>query len=196
MDFWTLQLIAFLIAIPTASFAEWYLHKHFMHRITLISGPFKAHAQVHHRVFRSDRSYLVQPGIRMKDTTFSWWLLPMLLVLASPVILILETLGIHATLGLLAAVGLYYAAFETFHYCMHSPSGLFFENMGFFRFLNKHHLIHHKYMHKNLNVVFPFADKFFDSLLLESPQDLSEGLTAIARETRDSHRRSLQTVTE
>ena len=37
------------------------------------------------------------------------------------------------------------------------------------RVLNGHHLLHHRYMHKNFNVVLPLADFFLGTLLLRSP---------------------------
>ena len=42
------------------------------------------------------------------------------------------------------------------------------ERSGIFFRLNGHHLLHHRYMHKNFNVVFPLADLCFGTLLVRS----------------------------
>ncbi len=37
-----------------------------------------------------------------------------------------------------------------------------------FQRLNGHHLLHHRYMHKNFNVVFPLADLVLGTLMLRA----------------------------
>jgi len=55
-----------------------------------------------------------------------------------------------------ACIG-YYAAYEYIHWCMHLPRKRYVERSGIFFRLNGHHLLHHRYMHKNFNVVFPLG---------------------------------------
>ena len=52
----------------------------------------------------------------------------------------------------------YYCTYEYMHWCMHLPKSRRIENSWLFRRLNGHHLLHHRYMHKNFNVVLPLAD--------------------------------------
>ena len=42
------------------------------------------------------------------------------------------------------------------------------ERSGIFFRLNGHHLLHHRYLHKNVNVVLPLADLCLGTLLLRS----------------------------
>jgi hypothetical protein len=65
-------------------------------------------------------------------------------------------------------IALYYAAYEFIHWCMHLPKARRVETWWMFRRLNGHHLLHHRYMHKNFNVVLPLADLLFGTLLLRS----------------------------
>lgn len=51
---------------------------------------------------------------------------------------------------------------------MHLPRRRNVERTGLFFRLNGHHLLHHRYMHKNFNVVFPLADLLLGTLLLRS----------------------------
>ncbi len=62
----------------------------------------------------------------------------------------------------------YYAAYEYMHWCMHLPKSRRVERSWIFYRLNGHHLLHHRYMHKNYNVVMPFADLCLGTLLLRS----------------------------
>jgi sterol desaturase/sphingolipid hydroxylase (fatty acid hydroxylase superfamily) len=52
---------------------------------------------------------------------------------------------------------------------MHLPKMRFVEKTNLFRKLNGHHLLHHRYMNRNYNVVLPFADLIFGTLLRRSP---------------------------
>jgi sterol desaturase/sphingolipid hydroxylase (fatty acid hydroxylase superfamily) len=71
-------------------------------------------------------------------------------------------------LGALLACGSYYGAYEYMHWCMHLPKKRDIERSGIFFRLNGHHLLHHRYMHKNFNVVLPLADLCLGTLLLRS----------------------------
>jgi len=74
--------------------------------------------------------------------------------------------------GILAGAALacaaYYGAYEYMHWCMHLPRKRNIERSGIFFRLNGHHLLHHRYMGKNFNVVLPLADLCFGTLLLRS----------------------------
>ena len=65
-------------------------------------------------------------------------------------------------------VALYYVGYEGLHYLMHKPTFPFIEHSGFFKFIKRHHAIHHVYMDKNLNVLLPIADFCLGSLVLDA----------------------------
>jgi hypothetical protein len=54
------------------------------------------------------------------------------------------------------------------HWCMHLPRKRNVERSGIFFRLNGHHLLHHRYMGRNFNVVFPLADLSLGTLLLRA----------------------------
>ena len=66
-----------------ASFFEWILHRFVMHRVLLISYPFRSHTLTHHRDFRSDASYHLRPNQSYESLTFAWWNAPLLIWLRS-----------------------------------------------------------------------------------------------------------------
>ncbi len=70
--------------------------------------------------------------------------------------------------GALLASSAYYSVYETLHWCMHQPGERSVERTGLFFRLNGHHLLHHRYMRKNFNVVLPLADLCLGTLLLRS----------------------------
>jgi hypothetical protein len=172
-QFILLQAAAFVVTFLYSSFFEWTLHRFFMHRKTFIEYPFKAHAQVHHQVFKSDKTYELQNPEDKWLITFAWWNYPLLLGLQSPIILAFELAGIHIALGAMMGMTFYYFAYEYLHFCMHKPEGRFFENWAAFKFINRHHTIHHKYMHRNLNVVFPLADLVLGTLILRPKHSMA-----------------------
>ena len=122
---------------------------------------FKGHAKVHHGLYRGDSSYVA--GDRDPDeVTLAWWLMPALPMAHIPAAIGLYFLfGLSSASGLLVAVVLYQTAFEYLHYCMHVPQGRWVDRRWLFRWINDHHVQHHRKHFTNLNVVLPIADFLF-----------------------------------
>jgi len=154
-----------------ASFFEWALHRFVMHRPTswcLYS--FRAHTLVHHHTFKADHTYHLAHEPDKETIPMAWWNGPVLiLVCLLPVVPLTLWFGQWALgLGALLAYVAYYGAYEYMHWCMHLPKRRRVERSWIFRRLNGHHLLHHRYMHKNFNVVLPLADLLLGTLLLRS----------------------------
>jgi hypothetical protein len=161
----------FLIATIYASFFEWILHKYFMHRpLGKLTYPFERHALTHHRIFKADPSYHLMREADKHTIPMAWWNGPVLIAIGIiPFLLAARFAGQWGLLAgaVLACIG-YYAAYEYAHWCMHLPRRRYVERSGIFFRLNGHHLLHHRYMHKNFNVVLPLADLCLGTLLLRS----------------------------
>jgi hypothetical protein len=142
-----------------------------MHRpLGKFTYPYVSHALVHHRIFKSDHTYHL---INEKDKLtipMAWWNGPVLVLICMlPFLLVALLSGKWGILcGAALACGLYYGAYEYMHWCMHLPRKRNVERSGIFFRLNGHHLLHHRYMGKNFNVVFPLADLCLGTLLLRS----------------------------
>jgi hypothetical protein len=164
--------VGFLCAVVYATFFEWLLHRYVMHRpIGKFRYPFEAHALIHHRVFKADHTYhLVHPK-DAKTIPMAWWNGPVLIALGMlPFVAVSWWLGRWGLLfGALPACAGYYATYEYIHWCMHLPKKRQLERSGIFFRLNGHHLLHHRYMGKNFNVVLPLADLLLGTMLLRSP---------------------------
>ena len=168
--FWA--ALSFIVAIAYASFFEWTLHRFVMHRpVGRFTYPFEAHALVHHRIFRADHTYHLMDEKDKHTIPMAWWNGPVL-VIASQVPFVVGAFWFGHAWGLLTgstlAIALYYGVYEYMHWCMHLPRKRSVERSGIFFRLNGHHLLHHRYMHKNFNVVLPLADLCLGTLLLRS----------------------------
>jgi hypothetical protein len=169
--------IGLLCGTVYASFFEWVLHRYVMHRpLGKFRYPFEAHALIHHHVFRADETYHLMNPKDAKTIPMAWWNGPVLVAVGvQPFVVAAWWLG-HW--WLLAGAGLacagYYAAYEYIHWCMHLPKKRTVERAGIFFRLNGHHLLHHRYMRKNFNVVLPLADLFLGTQLLRSPMHFKQ----------------------
>ncbi len=158
-------------AVVFASFFEWTLHRFVMHRpVGPFTYPFRAHALVHHQIFRADESYHLINEKDKETIPMAWWNGPVLVLLCSvPFAAVSWWFGRWGfLLGGAVTCGTYYAVYEYLHWCMHLPRKRAVERSGVFFRLNGHHILHHRYMHKNSNVVLPLADLFLGTLLLRS----------------------------
>jgi hypothetical protein len=171
IDFWTWAGIGLLFGIVASSFFEWTLHRYVMHhKLPWLKYSFERHTTVHHRVFKADETYKL---IREEDkhtVPMAWWNGPILIIVSQIPFAIAAWLcgNIGLLCGSFAVTCAYYAAYEYLHWCMHVPKKRSVENSGVFFRLNGHHLLHHRYMNRNFNVVLPAADLLMGTLLLRS----------------------------
>jgi hypothetical protein len=185
-----IAIATLLIGPFVLSFGEWLVHRYVLHRpLWFINFPYRAHALIHHHVFKGDDTYLLEN--RPKDEIaqakrkipMAYWaplvVVPLgtfpFLVVASVFALFYWWSAVFTIGGigfLLAAAS--FALYEYTHYCMHDPKGRWIERLKIFKWLDRHHRIHHLDPRSNLNVVmFPFliwsADRVFRTLRTEHP---------------------------
>ena len=168
--FW--PALGFVCAVVYASLFEWTLHRYLMHRpFGKFRYPFEKHALIHHRVFRADETYHLIHTKDAKTIPMAWWNGPVLVAVGIlPFIALAAWIGHWWLLaGMLPACAGYYGTYEYLHWCMHLPRKRHVERSGIFFRLNGHHLLHHRYMGKNFNVVLPLADLLLGTLLLRAP---------------------------
>ena len=154
-----------------ASFFEWALHRFVMHRpVGRFRYAFHAHALVHHQTFKADHTYHLIHEADRETIPMAWWNGPALITACLvPVIAVAWATGLWwLLLGAAVAFCAYYGVYEYMHWCMHLPKQRRLERSWLFQRLNGHHLLHHRYMHKNFNVVMPLADLCLGTLVLRS----------------------------
>ena len=164
------SVAGFASMVVYASFFEWAFHRFVMHKpLRFFSYPFNTHAMVHHQIFRADHTYHVQKKEDEVEIPMAWWNGPALIAATSPPFIIVAAFtSWWLLLGAIVAATAYYCTYEYLHWCMHKPKKRVVERSGIFFRLNGHHLLHHRYMHKNFNVVCPLADLLLGTLILRS----------------------------
>ena len=172
---WCLAGIA--VGVVFASFFEWTLHKYVMHRpVWNFRYAFQAHAVVHHQVFKAYKTYHLHDEKDKQTIPMAWWNGLVLVAIGTiPFALISWLIGQWSftghwglTVGGVIAFASYYGFYEYIHWCMHLPKARRVEKPRWFRKLNGHHLLHHRYMHKNFNVVLPLTDFLLGTLILRA----------------------------
>jgi hypothetical protein len=150
------------------SLIEWLLHRFVMHKnLKWFSYPFTAHTLVHHDKFKANHTYHGQHHPEdMHKIPMAWWNGIVMVTLSSLPAAILSIVSQSWSFILIsfAVGGLYYGAYEYIHWCMHLPKKRRLEMLWVFKWLNAHHLLHHRYMKRNFNVVLPFWDWIFGTL--------------------------------
>ncbi len=175
----SLCFVVAVLCLHYASVVEWVLHLRVMHMpVGKLTYPYKAHALTHHRIFRADNSYHLKDPKDKEKVRMAWWNGPVLVVIAAIpwdiVAAVLWMFGWQLECWIVCIVphmvlACYYGTYEYLHWCMHWSKKRRLEFSKFFRFLNGHHVLHHRCWNKNLNVVYPFADWLFGTLLIRSP---------------------------
>lgn len=163
--------IGFLMGTAFASFFEWAFHRFVMHQPRVgFRYPYERHALIHHRIFKADHTYHLIDDKDKHTIPMAWWNGPALIAVCEvPFLIIAAVTGNWGLpVGTLTAFVSYYAAYEYMHWCMHLPRRRHVERSGIFFRLNGHHLLHHRYMNRNFNVVLPLADLCLGTLLLRS----------------------------
>lgn len=160
------QAVAFVAVVLYGSFFEWTLHKYFMHRRAFIPYPFELHALIHHKIFQADETFHAQNEKMKEHVTFVPRDYLILLCVNAPVFFAFEWItGISIVVGGSLAILSYLLMFDFLHWTFHVPNNHVYEKLGPFRWIKRHHLLHHKYQNRNLNVVFPLADLVLGTLV-------------------------------
>lgn len=163
------NLAGFGGALIVNSFIEWAVHRFIMHKPSRLIPYGYEHVTTHHTTFGSGPSYVVlSDEMREAGLAFTWREYVLFPVGCSLIYLPLEWLvGRPIFLGAILAVFLGLVAFDIIHAHFHEPRGGWLERTGAFRFLNRHHRLHHERNWKNFNVTNPLADLCLGTLVTE-----------------------------
>jgi len=176
------NLAGFVGAVVVNSFVEWAVHRWVMHTRNPLVPYGYLHTTSHHATFGADATYeALNEGMLDHGVAFTWREFVLFPLFCAAIYVPVEiVLRRPVLLGCMAAVYAGLAAFNFLHYRFHVPAWrridrrlAWVERTGMFRFLNRHHLLHHERMDRNLNVVVPLADLCFGTL---SSDDMSPQL--------------------
>ena len=158
----SIDILIFAVALVYANLFEYAFHRWLMHRL---HGFVKREHMIHHGIFRGDHRYHVLRSEDRQFILFEWWQGPVIIGAHLPPFWAIGAITGRPVwwLGLLA-LGVYYAAYEYLHWCMHNPCNRSIERTALFRYLDRNHQLHHSQLRINFNVVAPFADLVFGTL--------------------------------
>lgn len=151
------ELAAFTLYFVYASFFEWFFHRYLFHSPKYVYRLFREHTLVHHQIYKSDATYHSHEN-HPEKVPMDWWAMPLMVLGHLPLFLLVQRLThVPSLWGGVAAIMIYFSLYELFHWAMHVPrASKFLSRFRVWRYLDAHHLVHHKYMLSNLNVIFPW----------------------------------------
>jgi sterol desaturase/sphingolipid hydroxylase (fatty acid hydroxylase superfamily) len=167
------ELPLILANLLLANFAIYFIHRDLGHRLRSFARLFyQRHSKEHHRFFSPSAVSWEEAS----DLRVVFFPLPLLLVVglaAGSVGWGVQALGARSAQAsaLFCTTLGYYLAYELIHFCDHLPEGHALTRVPGLRYMRAHHRAHHdpEKMHKmNFNIVFPFADIVFRSLIPRS----------------------------
>jgi hypothetical protein len=176
LDFVLLLMLDLLVW----SFVEWWVHRRVMHRhlpalvyrlAPYLEHAYRNHAVLHHRVFYS--VYDDEPDEDGRELNLRFHVRDnvaanLFLAPLHALYLLLNPLG---SLALVLLITAYMFAWNALHVEMHIPSNRWYFRHGVFRFLNRHHFLHHVRPHRNFNVVLPLADYLIGTVARPTAQE-------------------------
>jgi hypothetical protein len=176
---YTIQPLAWFVALAVLmSFIEHQIHRRLMHRKNMLSGRlpafkkmFEHHAILHHRHYHT--IFHDEPVPHGHDRHLRLSMTEGVLE-ALPISGLLATISWQAAMIFLSVVCLHHCIWNQIHMEMHKPEQRFFRHWSTYKFLARYHYLHHKYPHKNFNVVFPLADYVLGTHIRASTSDLED----------------------
>jgi len=171
----------FVVNMIVWSFVEWWVHRTIMHRRSLpafiyrlvpyFEAAFRNHAVLHHAVFYKTYDHEPDQHGRLLNLRFHVSDLVSSNLFVAPlhvVYLLIEPVG---SLALASMITIYMFTWNALHVEMHIPSNRWWFHHRVFRFLNRHHYLHHVYPGRNFNVVLPLADYLVGTVARPDPSE-------------------------
>lgn len=167
-----------LFSCVLMSFVEHQVHARMMHKPFFLSNRFEVfkkvflhHATLHHGTYAVN--FADEPVGRGEDKGIRLSVLEGVtesLVFAVPFALF----SVTGATAFVFVVALHHTIWNMIHLEMHKPEHRFFSQWPVYKYLARHHLMHHKYPSKNMNVVFPLADFVLGTNVRPKRSDLVE----------------------
>jgi len=174
-----IQPLAWLFVLAVfMSFIEHQVHRRLMHRKNLLSGRlpafkkiFEHHALLHHGHYHT--IFHDEPVPHGQDRHVRLSMTEGVLE-ALPIAALLTTISWQGAMTFVMVVCLHHFMWNQIHLEMHKPEQRFFSHWSVYKFLARYHYLHHRYPHKNFNVVLPLADYVLGTHIRASQADLEE----------------------
>jgi hypothetical protein len=179
MMHFAIQFLAwFAVLAVLMSFLEHLLHRSLMHRengfsrrFLSFNKMFEHHAILHHGQY--SKVFDDKPVAAGEDRHLRLSMREGFLEVL-PIAALLAVFSLEGAIILEIVVCLHHFIWNKIHIEMHKPEMRFFSNWPVYKFLARHHYLHHKHPEKNFNVVLPLADYVLRTNIRASRSDLNE----------------------
>jgi hypothetical protein len=167
----------FPVLIVLMSLIEHQVHQRLMHkkprflffrRLAVRNKIFTHHAVDHHGQYRKIFHDAPSPHGGDRGIRLNVW---EGLVESLPVSLLLICFSITAALMFPLVVCLHHVLWNQVHMEMHKPANRFFANWPIYKFVARHHFLHHRHPDKNFNVALPIGDFLFGTIAKPTDAD-------------------------
>jgi len=173
-----LQVFGWLVfSCILMSFIEHQVHRRLMHRPNFLSARtasfkrmFEAHALVHHKHYTEIFSDEPVPRGEDKEIRLTVRKAP---IKAIPFAAVIALASWQGAVIFVAVVIFHHWAWNKIHLEMHKPEARVFSTWPIYRFLARHHCLHHRHPNRNFNVVFPLADYVLRTNVRANASDLT-----------------------
>jgi len=167
----------FAVCAVLMSFVEHSVHRHLMHKRNILSRrlhsfnkTFEHHAILHHGHY--SKIFSDEPAAPGEDRHVRLSIREGFLE-ALPVAALLAVFSLQGAIIFELVVCSHHFVWNKIHLEMHKPEHRFFSGWSAYKFLARHHYLHHKYPTQNFNVVLPFADYVVGTNVRASRSDLN-----------------------
>jgi len=177
-------LAYFALNLLLFCFIEWGAHRFLMHskslpksiygKLSYFEDVFRNHAVLHHRKFYSIYDFEDDPEGKHLNLRFTVGDLVTSNVLLMPLhglYFMWEPVGSAALFCMLLT---YMFLWNGLHTEMHIPTNRWYFRNAVFRFLNRHHYLHHCHPGRNFNVVLPLPDYIFGTVVRASTSETED----------------------
>lgn len=176
-----LSVVASYIAI---SLIEHQVHQNLMHKRRLpkwayrvwpyIMEIYEGHAVRHHGIWYRDFDFEPHPDGRHDNIDIRLVETAWLFLAFAPIMLVFFAVSpIAGVVWIIMGIA-HDRLWNILHNQMHMPEPVFFADWGLYRWLARHHFMHHQATNKNYNIVFPFADFVLGTVSKPRIRDLRE----------------------
>lgn len=175
----TLEIVIWLpVLVVLMSLIEHQVHQRLMHkkprgmlssRLAVLNKVFHNHAVKHHGHYRTEFHDAPVPHGEDRGIRLNYW---EGLIESLPVCLLLAVFSPTAALLFPLVVCLHHAIWNQVHMEMHKPEKRFFAGWPLYRYMARHHFLHHRHPDKNFNVAFPFGDYLCGTIAKPTDADL------------------------
>ncbi len=182
--FWSyvLQITAGLIlAVVFGSFIEHCVHQFAMHRGLHLFGERKllkqvhhSHAELHHGTFYKRFDHEDDPIGREESIVFTATEIALFQVTFLPGFLLIAWFSPVAAVCFSAVAFFHNHLWNIIHREMHQPKHPSWVTWSAYRFLARHHFLHHRHQGTNFNIVLPLADYVLRTAASATPEDKEE----------------------